>query len=115
MPTFASRVIAAAAVLIGMCVAGNAVVAYACIATATAHAAQVQPLNTLTATATPAIASFNIPSGKHRVLFIWPTFERDHCSPANGIGGTPSGDTRFMNISTSPSGSLAGTSFFSVI
>ncbi|MFZ2752755.1 MAG: hypothetical protein WAZ48_04835 [Lysobacteraceae bacterium] len=111
MPTFASRVIAAAAVLIGMCVAGNAVVAYACIATA--HAAQVQPLNTLTAT--PAIASFNIPSGKHRVLFIWPTFERNHCSPANGIGGTPSGDTRFMNISTSPSGSLAGTSFFSVI
>jgi uncharacterized repeat protein (TIGR01451 family) len=139
------------------------------------HAAQVQHLNTQTATASgagaagaPTIASFNIPSGKNRVLFIWPTFERDHCSnadvtagfcvsgntagtglgdnypePRTGtppattsnnqltarivgsggtinkqnalvIGGTPSGDTRFINISTSPSGSPAGTSFFSV-
>jgi uncharacterized repeat protein (TIGR01451 family) len=128
------------------------------------HAAQVQHLNTQTATAsgagatgTPAIASFNIPSGKNRVLFIWPTFERDHCSNAdvtaglctNGniistglgdnfpeprigtppatttnnqltarivgpggtinkqnalvIGGTPSGDTRFITTTTSPS------------
>ncbi|MEQ1514604.1 MAG: GEVED domain-containing protein [Lysobacteraceae bacterium] len=150
-----------------------AVVFVACISTA--HAAQVQHLNTQTATAsgagatgTPTIASFNIPSGKNRVLFIWPTFERDHCSNAdttgglctNGnvagtglgdnypeprigtppattsnnqltarivgpggtinkqnalvIGGTPSGDTRFINISTSPSGSPAGTAFFSV-
>lgn len=140
-----------------------------------AHAAQVQHLNTQSASAsgagaagTPTIASFNIPSGKNRVLFIWPTFERDHCSNAdvtgglcvNGnvagtglgdnypeprigtppattsnnqltarivgpggtinkqnalvIGGTPSGDTRFINISTSPSGSPAGTAFFSV-
>jgi hypothetical protein len=140
-----------------------------------AQAAQVQHLNTQTATATgagaggaPSIASFNIPSGKNRVLFIWPSFERDHCSAADGtgglcvsgnvagtglgdnypeprvgtppattsnnqltarvtgpggtidkrnalvIGGTPSGDTRFINISTSPSGSPAGTSFFSL-
>lgn len=150
-----------------------AVVSVACIATA--HAAQVQHLNTQTATAsgagatgTPTIASFNIPSGKNRVLFIWPSFERDHCSNAdvtagrcvNGnvagtglgdnypeprigtppattsnnqltarivgpggtinkqnalvIGGTPSGDTRFITINTSPSGSPAGTAFFSV-
>ena len=150
-----------------------AVVSAACIATA--HAAQVQHLNTQTATAsgagaagTPTIASFNIPSGKNRVLFIWPTFERDHCSNADTtgglctnanvagtglgdnypeprvgtppattsnnqltarivgpggtinkqnalvIGGTPSGDTRFINISTSPTGSPAGTAFFSV-
>jgi hypothetical protein len=140
-----------------------------------AQAAQVQHLNTQTATATgagsggaPSIASFSIPSGKNRVLFIWPSFERDHCSAADGtgglcvsgnvagtglgdnypeprigtppattsnnqltarvtgpggtidkrnalvIGGTPSGDTRFINISTSPSGSPAGTSFFSL-
>ena len=59
-----------------------------------ASAAQVQHLNTQTATAsgagaagTPAIASFNIPSGKNRVLFIWPTFERDHCSNADVTGG----------------------------
>lgn len=137
--------------------------------------AQVQHLNTQTATAsgagasgTPSIASFNIPSGKNRVLFIWPTFERDHCSnadvtgglcdntntagtglgdnwaePRTGtppatttnnqvtarivgpggtinkqnalvIGGTPSGDTRFINISTSPTGSPAGTAFINV-
>jgi uncharacterized repeat protein (TIGR01451 family) len=140
-----------------------------------ALAAQVQHLNTQTATAsgatatgTPTIASFNIPSGKNRVLFIWPTFERDHCSnadttgglcvsgntagtglgdnypePRTGtppattsnnqltarvagpggtinkqnalvIGGTPSGDTRFITINTSPTGSPAGTAFFSV-
>jgi uncharacterized repeat protein (TIGR01451 family) len=102
------------------------------------------------------------------VLFIWATFERDHCSnadvtaglcvsgntagtglgdnypePRTGtppsttsnnqltarvvgpvgtinkqnalvIGGTPSGDTRFINISTSPQNSPAGTAFFSV-
>ncbi len=150
-----------------------AIVSVACIATA--HAAQVQHLNTQTATATgagaagtPTIASFNIPSGKNRVLFIWPSFERDHCSNADTtgglctsanvagtglgdnypeprvgtppattsnnqltarivgpggtinkqnalvIGGTPSGDTRFIRISTSPSGSPAGTAFFSV-
>jgi uncharacterized repeat protein (TIGR01451 family) len=150
-----------------------ALVSGACISTA--HAAQVQHLNTQTATAsgagatgTPTIASFNIPSGKNRVLFIWPTFERDHCSNADVtgglcvsgntagtglgdnypeprvgtppattsnnqltarvvgpggtinkqnalvIGGTPSGDTRFITISTSPSGSPAGTSFFNV-
>lgn len=140
-----------------------------------AHAAQVQHLTTQTATATgaggtgtPTIASFSIPSGKNRALFVWATFERDHCSPADGtgglctsgntagtglgdnwpeprtgtppatttnnqitarltgpggtinkqnalvIGGTPSGDTRFITISTSPSGSPAGTAFFSV-
>ena len=70
-----------------------AVVFVACIFP-TAHAAQVQHLNTQTATAsgagatgTPTIASFNIPSGKNRVLFIWPTFERDHCSNADTTGG----------------------------
>ncbi len=154
-----------------ICVA--ALVSSVCIPTA--HAAQVQHLNTQTATASgagatgaPTIASFNIPSGKNRVLFIWPTFERDHCSNAdvtgglcvNGnaagtglgdnypeprigtppattsnnqltarivgpggtinkqnalvIGGTPSGDTRFININVSPTGSPAGTSFFTV-
>ena len=140
-----------------------------------ARAATVQHLTTQTATATgagatgtPSIASFNIPSGKNRVLFIWSTFERDHCSAADGtgglcttantagtglgdnwpeprtgtppatttnnqitahvvgpggtidkqnalvIGGTPSGDTRFISISTSPTGSPAGTAFFSL-
>lgn len=140
-----------------------------------AQAAQVQHLNTQTATATgagasgkPTLASFNIPSGKNRALFIWGSFERDHCSPADTsgllcnsgnvagtglgdnwpeprvgtppatttnsqitaqvigpggtinkqnalvIGGTPSGDTRFITISTSPTGSPAGTAFFSV-
>lgn len=139
------------------------------------HAAQVQHLNTQTATAsgagatgTPSIASFSIPSGKNRVLFIWPTFERDHCSNADGvaglcvtgntagtglgdnypeprigtppatttnnqlsvqivgpggtinkqnalvIGGTPSGDTRFIGINPSPSGAPAGTTYFSL-
>lgn len=137
------------------------------------EAAQVQHLNTQTATATgagasgtPTIASFNIPSGKNRLLFIWAGFERDHCSPADAsgglcsnantagtglgdnwpeprigtppatttnsqitarvvgpggtinkqnalvIGGTPSGDLRFITISTSPSGSPSGTAFF---
>lgn len=59
-----------------------------------AQAAQVQHLNTQSATAsgagatgTPSIASFNIPSGKNRVLFIWPTFERDHCSNADAASG----------------------------
>ncbi len=140
-----------------------------------AHAAQVTNLNTQTDTATgagaagtPTIASFNIPAGKNRAMFVWATFERDHCSPADAtgglctsgnvagtglgdnwpeprigtppattsnnqitaqvvgpagtvnkqnalvIGGTPSGDTRFITISTSPSGSPAGTAFFSV-
>lgn len=140
-----------------------------------AHAAQVQHLNTQTATATgagaagtPTIATFNIPSGKNRVLFIWATFERDHCSPADGtgglcnsgntagtglgdnypeprvgtppatttnnqitarvigpggtitkqnalvIGGTPSGDTRFITIQTQPNPSPAGTAFFNL-
>lgn len=140
-----------------------------------AHAATVQHLTTQTATATgagatgtPSIATFTIPSGKNRVLFIWATFERDHCSAADGtgglctsantagtglgdnwpeprtgtppatttnnqitarvvgpggtinkqnalvIGGTPSGDTRFITISTSPTGSPAGTAFFSL-
>jgi uncharacterized repeat protein (TIGR01451 family) len=126
-----------------------------------ASALQVQHLNTQSATATgagaagtPSIASFTIPAGKDRVLFIWPSFERDHCSPADAtaglcvntnvlgtgmgdnfpeprsgtaptttsnnqltarvagpggtinkqnalvIGGTPSGDTRFLFIST---------------
>ncbi len=139
------------------------------------QAAQVQHLNTQTATASgagatgkPTLAAFNVPGGKNRVLFVWGSFERDHCSPAdasgglcaNGnaagtglgdnwpeprigappatttnnqitaqivgpggvvtkqnalvIGGTPSGDTRFITISTSPSGSPAGTAFFSV-
>ena len=140
-----------------------------------AEAAQVQHLNTQTATATgagtsgiPTIASFNIPSGKNRVLFIWAGFERDHCSPADGsgglctnantagtglgdnwpeprigtppatttnnqitarvvgpggtinkqnalvIGGTPSGDVRFITISSSPTGSPAGSALFSL-
>lgn len=140
-----------------------------------AFAAQVTALNTQTGTATgagaagkPTIASFTIPAGKNRALFIWPVFERDHCSPADGtgglcstgnaagtglgdnwpeprigtppatttnsqitaqvvgpagtvnkqnalvIGGTPSGDTRFITISTSPTGSPAGTAFFGV-
>lgn len=140
-----------------------------------ARAAQVQHLNTQTATATgagiagkPTIASFNIPSGKNRAIFIWAYMERDHCSnadvsgslctttntagtglgdnwpePRTGtppstttlsqitarlvgpggtvdkknaltFGGTPSGDTRFVVISTSPSGSPSGTAFFSV-
>jgi GEVED domain/SdrD B-like domain/Right handed beta helix region len=143
--------------------------------TGVANAAPVTHLATQTATATgagatgtPSIATFNIPSGKNRVLFIWATFERDHCSNADVtaslcvsgntagtglgdnypdprvgtppattsnnqitaqvigpggtinkknalvIGGTPSGDTRFINISTSPQGSPAGTAFFSV-
>jgi hypothetical protein len=54
------------------------------------NAATVGQLNTQTATATgagasgtPSIASFSIPSGKNRVLFIWASFERDHCSPAD--------------------------------
>ena len=140
-----------------------------------ADAAQVVTLNTQTSTATgtgaggkPTLSSFNIPSGKNRALFIWSSFERDHCSAADAagglctsgntagtglgdnwpeprvgtppatttlsqitaqvvgpggtiskknalvIGGTPSGDTRFITISTSPSGSPAGTAFFSV-
>ncbi|MBN8493491.1 MAG: hypothetical protein J0M00_18945, partial [Burkholderiales bacterium] len=52
-----------------------------------AQAAQVQQLNTQSATASgagatgiPTIASFNIPSGKNRALFVWASFERDHCS-----------------------------------
>lgn len=138
-------------------------------------AAQVQHLTTQTATASgagatgkPTVASFAIPGGKNRVLFVWGSFERDHCSPADAagglcatanvagtglgdnwpeprvgvppatttnnqvtaqlvgpggtvnkqnalvIGGSPSGDTRFITISTSPTGSPAGTAFFSV-
>lgn len=138
-----------------------------------AFAAQVAHLNTQSATATgaggtPAISSFSIPAGKNRAIFIWATFERDHCSPADVtagrcstantagtglgddwpeprtgtppattsnnqitahvvgpagtvdrqnalvIGGTPSGDTRFINISNSPSGSPSGTALFSL-
>lgn len=140
-----------------------------------ARAAQVQHLATQAATASgptitgkPTLAGFVIPSGKNRILFVWGSFERDHCSPADTggglcttantagiglgdnwpeprigtppatttnnqitaqvtgpggtiskqnalvIGGTPSGDTRFITISTSPSGSPAGTAFFSV-
>lgn len=140
-----------------------------------AQAAQVQHLNTQSATASgagatgiPSIASFNIPSGKNRALFIWVSSERDHCSNTDNsgglctnantagtglgdnypeprigtppatttnnqltarivgpggtinkqnalvIGGTPSGDTRFIRISTSPTGSPAGTASFSV-
>ena len=140
-----------------------------------AQAAQVQHLNSQTATASgaglagkPTVASLNIPSGKNRALFVWATFERDHCSAADTsgglctsantagtglgdnwpeprigtppatttnnqitaqivgpggtvnkqnalvIGGTPSGDTRFITISTSPTGSPAGTAFFGV-
>lgn len=154
--------------------------ALACLLALGAHAPQtqaatVQHLTTQTATATgagatgtPSIASFTIPSGKNRALFIWATFERDHCSAADGtgglcttantagtglgdnypeprtgtppatttnnqitarvvgpggtinkqnalvIGGTPSGDTRFITISTSPTGSPSGTAFFSL-
>jgi uncharacterized repeat protein (TIGR01451 family) len=148
-----------------------------CIAVApmSAHAATVNHLSTQTTTATgagaagkPTLASFNIPSGKNRALFIWSTFERDHCSLADGtgglcvtgntagtglgdnwpeprigtppattsnnqitaqitgpggtitkqnalvVGGTPSGDLRFITISTSPNGSPSGTAFFSL-
>ncbi len=152
-------------------------------ASSLAHAAQVTNLNTQTNTATgagaagtPTIATFNIPSGKNRAMFIWATFERDHCSNAdaagglcvNGniistglgdnwpeprvgtppatttnnqitarvvgpagtvnkqnalvIGGTPSGDTRFITISTipndvdpvTPPNVPPGSAFFSV-
>lgn len=62
--------------------------------TGSADAATVQHLNTQSATASgagatgiPTIASFNIPSGKNRVLFIWASFERDHCSAADTSGG----------------------------
>ena len=144
-----------------------------------AHAATVQHLTTQTATATgagatgtPSIASFNIPSGKNRVLFIWATFERDHCSAADGtavlcdsnntagtglgdnypgprsgtppvtttpdpsgpqitarvvgpggtinrrnalvFGGTPDGDTRFIQIATYPSAANSSSVFFSL-
>lgn len=148
-----------------------------------ARAAQVQHLGTQTATATgagatgtPTIANFNIPAGKNRAIFIWATFERDHCSnadvsaglcvnnnilstglgdnfpePRTGtppattsnnqitarvtgpggtinkqnalvIGGTPSGDTRFIVISTipndpdpvTPPNVPAGSAFFTV-
>jgi hypothetical protein len=140
-----------------------------------AQAAQVQHLNSQTATAsgagvggTPSIASFNIPNGKNRILFIGASFERDHCSPADVtgglatmsntagtglgdnypeprtgtppattsnnqitaqivgtggtitkknalvIGGSPSGDTRFLNLSRSPTGSPAGTALYSL-
>lgn len=139
-----------------------------------AQAAQVQHLDTRTATAigagggTPTLADVDIPSGKNRALFVWATFERDHCSPADAtgglctsantagtglgdnwpeprigtppatttnsqitarvtgpggsldkrnalvIGGTPSGDTRFIAISTSPTGSPPGTAFYSL-
>jgi uncharacterized repeat protein (TIGR01451 family) len=152
-------------------------IAYACLLLAAplAQAAQVQHLNTQTATATgsgaagkPTMASFSIPSGKNRALFIWSTYERDHCSPADAssllcttanvagtglgdnwpeprtgtppatttnsqiaaqitgpggtitkqnalvIGGTPSGDLRFITISNSPTGSPGGTAFFSI-
>ncbi len=151
--------------------------ALVCIAAAplSAHAATVNHLSTQTTTATgagatgkPTLVNFNIPSGKNRALFIWSTFERDHCSPADGtgglcatgntagtglgdnwpeprigtppattsnnqitaqitgpggtitkqnalvIGGTPSGDLRFLTISTSPTGSPTGTAFFSL-
>jgi uncharacterized repeat protein (TIGR01451 family) len=161
--------------MLGHAFALTAVVVLCLGVLANAQAAQVQHLNTQTATATaagatgtPTIASFNIPSGKNRVLFIWPTFERDHCSNADVtgglcvsgntagtglgdnypeprvgtppattsnnqltvrvvgpggtinkqnalvVGGTPSGDTRFITINTSPTGSPAGTSFFTV-
>jgi len=158
-----------------MSVVATCVVAICAFAPLPVWAAQVQHLNTQTATATgagaggtPTIASFNIPSGKNRALFIWGTFERDHCSPADGtgglcnnantagtglgdnwpeprvgtppatttnnqitarvigpggtinkqnalvIGGTPSGDTRFITVSTSPNPSPAGTAYFSL-
>ena len=135
-----------------------------CLGAATlVDAAQVTNLNTQTSTATgagvagkPSIASFNIPAGKNRAMFVWAAFERDHCSNADAagglcvnnniistglgdnwpeprvgtppatttnsqitarvvgpagtvnkqnalvIGGTPSGDTRFITISTIP-------------
>lgn len=72
----------------------TAACALALVLSPVAFAAQVQHLTTQTATATgagatgtPTIASFSIPSGKNRALFIWATFERDHCSPADGTGG----------------------------
>lgn len=64
------------------------------MAVAVSEAATVQHLNTQTGTAsgsgstgTASIASFNIPAGKNRVLFIWAGFERDHISPADVTGG----------------------------
>lgn len=140
-----------------------------------AQAGQVKQLNTQSATASgagatgiPSIASFSIPSGMNRALFVWVSFERDHCSNADNtgglctknntagtglgdnypeprtglapatttnnqltvrfvgpggtinkqnalvIGGTPSGDTRFMRSNNSPSGSPTGAAIFSV-
>jgi uncharacterized repeat protein (TIGR01451 family) len=59
-------------------------------ATPHVQAAQVQHLFSQNTTATgsgasgkPSIASFNIPAGKNRVLFIWAAFERDHCAPTD--------------------------------
>jgi Surface adhesin CshA non-repetitive domain 2/GEVED domain len=145
--------------------------------TGVANAAPVTHLTTQTATATgagatgtPSIATFNIPSGKNRVLFIWAAFERDHCSPTDvtnslcnilttnttgtglgdnwpeprtgtppatttinqitaqlvgpggtinkknalTIGGTPSGDTRFFVVSSSPGSAPAGSALYSL-
>jgi uncharacterized repeat protein (TIGR01451 family) len=106
-------------------------IAYACLLLAAplAQAAQVQHLNTQTATATgsgasgtPTIASFNVPSGKNRVLFIWAAFERDHCAPLDiclntnalgtGLGdnfpeprtGTPPSTTSTRQITASLTG-----------
>jgi uncharacterized repeat protein (TIGR01451 family) len=161
--------------LAGLRLLGIAMLLIGMASTQFASAAQVQHLATQSATATgagaggtPSIASFNIPSGKNRVLFIWPTFERDHCSPADGtaglcansngagtglgdnypeprigtaptstssnqliarvvgpggtinkqnaliIGGTPSGDTRFLNISTYPQLANTNAVYFSL-
>jgi uncharacterized repeat protein (TIGR01451 family) len=154
--------------LLGTVVATNTLTEVANAVPVTHLATQTATATGAGATGTPNIASFNIPSGKNRVLFIWATFERDHCSDADVtaglcknantagtglgdnypeprvgtapattsnnqltarvvgpggtinkqnalvIGGTPSGDTRFINISASPQGSPAGTAYISV-
>ena len=59
-----------------------------------AQAATVRILHSASTTASgsgssgiPSLTSFNIPSGKNRVLFIWPAFERDHISDADVTAG----------------------------
>ncbi len=70
----------------------------ACLLAGPAGAAAVDHLNTQTATATgsgvagkPGIASFNVPSGKNRVLFVWVGFERDHCGTVDICNNTSLG------------------------
>ena len=59
-----------------------------------AFGSEVQHLHTATVAASgsgtpgiPSIASFDIPAGKNRTLFIWATFERDHISASDAASG----------------------------